>query len=258
MDEIIAALEQTVRARLINWPEGWEGYHWPGYTYEHTLRVRDLALELAARERADQQVVLLAALLHDIRKDSGKDHAQVGAEAAAEILADLGVNGSLQERVCHAIALHSGDNQPTSPSENLCLGDADLIDANFGVVAVWRFITIRAGHGHELPETIRAMEEWLPRKEVLLANPGMLTRSGREIARQRAARMQVFCEALIEAVRAGDGTGDAELVALAEHFHAARGERLLADQLDSLEAGSANGLAGIVCRSLRAEIAGKH
>ena len=47
MRELITDLENVVRDRLADWPSGWEGYHWPGYTYEHTLRVRALALRLA-------------------------------------------------------------------------------------------------------------------------------------------------------------------------------------------------------------------
>jgi len=131
---IIADLEKTVADRLADWPPQWEGFHWPGYTYEHTQRVRNLALRLAREEGADLEVVGLAALLHDIAKAAGKDHAQVGAEEAAKLL-DGQVPADLRERVCHAIATHSGDNHADSPVENKVLGDADLIDSNFGLVA---------------------------------------------------------------------------------------------------------------------------
>ncbi len=260
MGDITRELEALVRDRLVDWPAGWEGYHWPGYTYEHTLRVRDLALVLAAREGADPDIVRLAALLHDIRKDAGREHAPVGAEESAQILADHGINGQVRSRVCDAIASHSGDNTPAGPPENLCLGDADLIDSNFGLVATWRFVTIRSGRDFQIYDTIAAMAEWLPQKNALLT--GLLTRSGREIARQRAARMQVFCEQLMQDVQNAHRNGTFGLLDLVEHIHNDRGRHFLAEQLVEIERETAtrkaDGMVKIVCRSLRAEISGLH
>ena len=81
--------------------------------------------------------------------------------------------------------------------ENQVLGDADLIDANFGLVAVWRFITIRAGHQSSPEETVAAMAEWLPRKDELmrLLNTG----PGIAVARERSACMHRFCQDLAAA-----------------------------------------------------------
>ena len=195
--ELIADLEDVVRERLAGWPSGWEGYHWPGYTYEHTLRVRNLALRLAREASADEGIVELAALLHDIEKQAGKEHAAVGAVEAERLLHERGVDPALIERVCSAIATHAGGNTPGHPMENQVLGDADLIDANFGLVAVWRFITIRAGHQSSPEETVAAMAEWLPRKDELmrLLNTG----PGIAVARERSACMHRFCQDLAAA-----------------------------------------------------------
>ncbi len=179
----MAALEAVVRDRLAEWPRQWEGFHWPGYTYEHTERVRALARKLAQAEGADTLVVDLAALLHDLAKPEGAGHAQVGAVEAAELMRGLGLDGSLVERVEFAIATHSGDNTPEHPVENRVLGDADLIDANFGLVATWRFITIRAGHHSTLEDTILGFAGWLPRKDELM---GLLrSDAGRAVSRER-------------------------------------------------------------------------
>ncbi|MCE5219161.1 HD domain-containing protein [bacterium] len=254
----MSTLEVLLRERLGSWPSSWEGYHWPGYTYEHSLRVCDLALEIARRESADTDVVHLAALLHDIRKDSGRGHAETGAQEAAGILASLGVTGELRERVCNAIATHSGKNTPDGPVENRCLGDADLIDSNFGLVATWRFITIRSGHKASLPETVAAMREWLPKKDQLLAL--LLTRSGKEVARQRSARMRVFCEELMEEI-ARPNSADG-LVTVAGFIHEDCGQHLLREQIAGLEElceeHQAPSLLPTVCRSLRDEIRGLH
>jgi len=260
LSPLLGPIEQLVYQRLAFWPAAWEGYHWPGYTYEHTLRVRNLALALARREKADEGVVHLAALLHDIRKDTGKDHARVGAEEALAILDRCGVNGELRLRVCDAIARHAGDNTAASPVENLCLGDADLIDANFGLVAAWRFITIRAGHDAPLSEIIAGMADWLPKKDALLG--GLHTRSGREIARQRAARMHAFCEELSAQAPPPPANGHYRLLDLASHMHGARGGCFLTDQVAFVEdlalRRPCEPLVPTTCRSLRLEIAGVH
>ena len=250
-------LEDLVRERLAGWPAQWERYHWPGYTYEHTLRVRSLALALGEREGANLRIIEMASLLHDICKPVGRRHAQAGAEEAERVLRGLGVRATERRRVCEAIALHCGDNQPDSAPESRCLADADLIDGNFGLVATWRFITIRAGHGTSLEETIGAMSEWLPRKDQLLG--WLLTPSGREIARQRSARMRLFCEQLMEEMRRPLPSRDG-MVRVAGFFHDVRGGALLEEQVEALEGngGGADGALAVICRSLRREIAGLH
>jgi len=231
-ETLVADIERIVRDRLADWPAAWEGYHWPGYTWEHTLRVRDLALRLAGEIGADREVVELAALLHDIDKAAGREHAAVGAETAARLLAERSMPIDFTARVVDAIATHAGGNTPGHPAENLALGDADLIDANFGLVGVWRFITIRAGHGTGVEETIAAMGEWLPKKDVLLEL--LNTDAGRAVALDRTARMREFCADLAAAL--ADGPADAPLLALARHInaHCARGS--ISDQLPALHA----------------------
>lgn len=232
MEQLTREFEAIVYDRLADWPAQWEGYHWPGYTWEHTLRVRALALRLAEEMGAARDVVELAALLHDIEKQAGSDHAAVGAEEAARLLAERGVDERLAARVVDAIATHAGGNTPEHPAENLVLGDADLIDANFGLVGVWRFITIRAGHGTGVEETIRAMPEWLPKKDELL---GLLnTDPGRAVADERRTRMHEFCAALGRAL--SDGEAGAALLALARHINAQCARGSITAQLPALRA----------------------
>ena len=251
MTQIIDELEQIVRARLENWPEQWEGYHWPGYTWEHTLRVRNLALELARRAEADAEVVELAAVLHDIEKPVGREHAHAGAETARALLEERQVPEQLRERVVHAIDSHAGDNTPQHPIENLVLGDADLIDANFGLVGTWRFITIRAGHGSSVEETILGFSDWLPRKDELtdLLN----TDEGRAVAADRREWMHQFCAAAQEAF--AEETAGRGLLAMIEHInaHCERGSILELCEI----AGRAEAHARVACEHLQAEVEGR-
>jgi uncharacterized protein len=218
MDQLVTRIEGIVQDRLGNWPAQWEGFHWPGYTHEHTLRVRNLALRMGEVEGADPQIVELAALLHDIEKQAGRTHAAAGAETAQGILAELTVDAALTDAVCHAIATHTGDNTPDHAVENRVLGDADLMDANFGLVATWRFITIRAGHGTALDETIVSMAEWLPKKDELAAL--LLTDSGRAITEARRVRMHEFCEAMLADFQRTQRNGEFGLLELAQFIAA--------------------------------------
>lgn len=257
-DTLFGDLHALVRRRLEPWPAQREGYHWPGYTYDHTVRVVNLAVEMARELDADVAVVRFAALLHDIRKDAGRDHAQVGAEEARRLLSAHGLPEAFTRSVAAAIECHSGGNGPDHPPENLCLGDADLIDANFGLVGAWRFITIRSGRGDELADTIAAMAGWLPQKDALadLLNTDL----GRQVAAQRSAVMHDFCRGLAEAL---DGERNARgHLWLAEYYHRHSDTGRLPEQLAALNGEAPVGerppasVAPLV-RALNDEVAGR-
>ncbi len=255
METLQSRLEAIVEERLADWPSQWEGYHWPGYTREHTLRVRKLALTLADEEGADREVVELAALLHDIEKRRGNEHAWAGAIEARRILDAHDLPEATIRRVVHAIDTHAGGNTSEHPIENLVLGDADLIDANFGIVGTWRFITIRAGHGATVEETVEGFEGWLPRKDELL---GLLnTDAGRSVAERRRERMHAFCADVNSALR--NGHGDDALIALVEHINAAHQRGSMFEQIPQLReiargAGSDAALSAV--EALEAEAVG--
>ena len=68
-----------------------QGHH----GFEHTLRVRDLAIKIGKAEGADLEIAEAAALLHDIgraKEDAGEIgcHAEFGAEEAKNILEKAG------------------------------------------------------------------------------------------------------------------------------------------------------------------------
>lgn len=249
----ISRIENIVADRLADWPPQWEGFHWPGYTHEHTYRVRNLALALGEREGGDPAVIEPAALLHDICKAQGRDHARIGAEEAASFLGELRVEPELRERIVEAIALHSGENTHEHPVENRVLGDADLIDANFGYVATWRFITIRAGRSSSLDDTVAGMIEWLPKKDELQAL--LLTEGGREVAAERSRAMHAFC-ADIAAAFNGHATCP-RLRTLIEYVAGDYGRASLSAQLERLsDLADGDVQAEAVCRRFADEIAG--
>ncbi len=65
---VVAELEALVRDTYQLWDEIWVGFSWRNYTFDHVLRVRNLARTLAAREGGDLRAIEFAATLHDVTK----------------------------------------------------------------------------------------------------------------------------------------------------------------------------------------------
>ena len=61
-------LDTLVKETFALWDPGWVTFNWRNYTYDHTQRVRGLAMNLCTQEGGNQLVVELSALLHDITK----------------------------------------------------------------------------------------------------------------------------------------------------------------------------------------------
>ena len=106
---------------------------------EHTKRVYKLCLALGERLGADLEVLLPAAILHDIgRHPRIENHAQESAQLSKELLAELGLKEQKIERITETIKSHSfsGARRPGS-LEGEILSDADKIDA-LGAVGIYR------------------------------------------------------------------------------------------------------------------------
>ncbi|MFP3903652.1 MAG: HD domain-containing protein [Armatimonadota bacterium] len=228
-------LKEIVRSRLEGWPPQREGYHWAGYTYDHTLRVTNLATAMGRTAGADERVIRYAALLHDIAKPVGDEHARVGAQQARELLEKLDFKPEFTARVTFAIATHAGGTSPGDPLENFLLGDADFIDANFGLVGTWRFITIRGGRGDDLTDIVAGMAEWLQKKDELAMR--LKTDLGSSIAYERLERMMRFC-GVLEASFLREGDMDKPQVWLARYIHAHSDTGRLMRQVKTLTNGT--------------------
>jgi uncharacterized protein len=111
---------------------------------EHTERVLKLAVRIGKKEKADLEIIRLAAALHDIArsiedKSGGKtDHALRGAKMAARILKKHGYPARKIPAVCHCIKAHRfrGALRPRT-LEAKCLFDADKLDS-IGAVGIGR------------------------------------------------------------------------------------------------------------------------
>ena len=110
----------------------WYPWHSAEYRFNHILNVAELAETIAEKEGADTDIVVVAALFHDVAKlDAPQDrHAEEGANVAREYLESRGeYPASFIDAVCQSVADHSFQGPLSEVSlESRCLMEADVLD----------------------------------------------------------------------------------------------------------------------------------
>ncbi len=115
-----------------------------GHDWSHIVRVYHNSMRIAQKEKADELVVALGALLHDIA--DSKFHngdEEIGPKMASEFLETLGLDRKIQDRVVDIVRNISFKNslskkQPRSKSIELqVVQDADRLDA-IGAIGIAR------------------------------------------------------------------------------------------------------------------------
>ncbi len=101
----------------------------------HILRVLSLALIICESEKtADTDVVIAAALLHDVGRGAqnrtGQPHAAIGADMAYTHLLKRGWQQETAKRVRHCVEAHSSGGTPPQTLEAKIVHDADTLDLN--------------------------------------------------------------------------------------------------------------------------------
>jgi uncharacterized protein len=117
-----------------------------GHGFDHVERVFNMAMKLAKEEKADEEVVGISALLHDIArskedKDENLCHAEEGAKMAINILKKYNLPENKIKNIVHCIEAHrysKGIKPETKESE--IIQDADRLDA-LGAIIVARVFT---------------------------------------------------------------------------------------------------------------------
>lgn len=105
------------------------------YRWEHTLRVVQRGIDLAKKENADLEEVMVACVLHDISKlsdlEHGLEHGRLGAKKVRPILKEIGYSKKQVDNICYAIAWHvdgkAGFIYPHTLEADI-VSDADKID----------------------------------------------------------------------------------------------------------------------------------
>jgi len=133
MTPVVDAAKQYVKKRLLAELEPEHGY----YRYTHTLRVADIGRRLARTEGLDEEMLVLACLLHDIgyvacRTDGDfEDHGRLSAEIAEEFLLSQGYDPVKTESICYGIRVHTQEEQNRVRKATVLeesVSDADNID----------------------------------------------------------------------------------------------------------------------------------
>ena len=134
------------------------------YKY-HFIPVVKYAKMLAKKLKADEEVVELAALLHDIGiivYDRREDHHITGAEIAEKKLRELGEGEEKIKLVKKCILNHRGSVESKRESvEEKIIADADAMD-HFDVVP-YLLIASVIKHGKNMHEAIKSTREKLTR-----------------------------------------------------------------------------------------------
>jgi uncharacterized protein len=187
------------------------------HRWDHTQRVSELAKHLAGIEKADPEIVKIAAYLHDIGrtkedKSNGKIcHAELGAEMAYKILKDRGFDHEKIKQITHCIKTHRFRDQNIPETiEAKVLFDADKLDS-IGAIGIGRAFLFAGENGAHLhnnnvdPAKVKryskddtAYNEFLIKLQYVKNR--MLTSEGRRIAEKRHEFMTEFFNRLNQEV----------------------------------------------------------
>ncbi|EKE10660.1 MAG: hypothetical protein ACD_15C00217G0008 [uncultured bacterium] len=143
--EVIVKIEEEAKKFFV----GASGCH----DWTHVKRVKNLALHIGKKEKADIFVLELAALLHDIGRKEEEEgrgkfcHAEKGAEMAKEILERYGIEEEQIENVVHCIETHRWrKNRQPETLEAKIIFDSDKLDS-IGAIGIARDFLFSGGAG---------------------------------------------------------------------------------------------------------------
>lgn len=182
-----------------------------GHDWHHINRVWKLARQIGAREAANQEVVELGALVHDIadwKFNDGDD--SVGPREAERLLREEGASADVILKVVDIVATISfkgaGVTTAMSTLEGKCVQDADRLDA-IGAIGIARCFAYE-GHAGRLmydpdePPVLHATAEAYKAskghslnhfyEKLFLLKDRMNTPTGRAMAESRHQFMQDF------------------------------------------------------------------
>ena len=168
------------------------------HSYAHVERVAKIAAILAEKEKADQELVQTAALLHDIGYAVGEPHNETGAKLARTILEqttnlpEQRIEKTVKIVLRHPIAFR--DKLETL--EEKIVWDADKIDL-LGVIGIARVFHWMGKKPFETTVNV-CLEELKPIYSLLN------TPSARKIARERQRRTIASLSALKEELSTED------------------------------------------------------
>ena len=136
-----------------------------GHDFYHSLRVHDLARRICAEEGGDEDLVRLAALLHDA--DDRKLFSTEGFANARRFMDSEGILSGIQDSVCSMISQISFKGDGTRVPDTLegrIVQDADRLDA-IGAIGIARTFAYGGSRGRAMHIPGEAFREGMTEAE---------------------------------------------------------------------------------------------
>lgn len=185
----------------------------PAHDFQHIMRVYKNTELIGCREGADMEILLPAALLHDLvvyPKGSAKTSksADDSADMAEKLLYSYGYSQDKIDKICYSIRTHSYSKRLVpSTLEGKILQDADRLDA-LGAIGIARTFSVGGSEsrkfynpddpfwksGRELNDREWTLDHF--QTKLLKLKKSMHTKTAKEIAQQRAGFMELFIKQL--------------------------------------------------------------
>ncbi|MDT8862757.1 HD domain-containing protein [Alkalihalobacillus sp. MEB130] len=153
--EMIAETRQWVKDQLLQEKTGHDWYH--------IRRVTDQAIEIARIEGADELIVTLAALTHDLIDDKVVESEAEGLKNVLDWLIKIGTTEEQRQHIVAIITTMSykgGTNQPVTTLEAQVVQDADRLDA-LGAIGVARTFVYAGSKGDPMYDPTLSVRETL-------------------------------------------------------------------------------------------------
>ncbi len=170
------------------------------HTFDHTMRVYTLSMQIGDGLPVSIRVLQAAALLHDVGRprefETGVSHSILSGEMSKPLLQELAYTESEIQHIMDAIRTHrfSEELEPNS-IEGKILSDADKLDA-MGAVGVFRAIAQGVAKGRGMSGFLEHADEKLLKLKNL-----MYTDPGKHLAIKRHEVLQNFVDKLREELR---------------------------------------------------------
>lgn len=136
-----------------------------GHDFYHSLRVHDLARRICAEEGGDEDLIRLAALLHDA--DDRKLFSTEGFANARRFMDSEGILSGIQDSVCSMISQISFKGDGTRVPDTLegrIVQDADRLDA-IGAIGIARAFAYGGSRGRAMHIPGEAFREGMTEAE---------------------------------------------------------------------------------------------
>ncbi len=183
----------------------------PSHDWTHVERVYNLCIYIGEREKANLEILKLAALLHDTgRKEEMEsldtlDHAQISLDIASDIFKKYDVDKENSKQVLHCIESHRfRKNKKPETLEAKILFDADKLDC-IGAIGIARVYAWAGKQGMKLYSDKDCLgtdcgKQYSPVKEFAYklskVKDRLFTTTAKKIAEQRHNYMRQFFKQL--------------------------------------------------------------